>query len=96
MHAACHQTVLSTILAPARAGGPVKGSGPRIRNYHRVVLTYRLAEQEDVARRNAWVRHYIKLGEYDRAVELGWDRDSGLIVADDLTRDPEVEMPQAA
>ena len=49
-----------------------------------------------MARRSAWVRHYIKLGEYDRAVELGWDRDSGLIVADDFTRDPEVEMPQAA
>ena len=65
---------------------------PRVKH----LLAHRLIEQEDVARRNAWVRHYIKLGEYDRATELGWDRASGLIVADDSTRDPGVEMPQAA
>ena len=40
-------------------------------------------EDEDVARRNAWVQHYIKLGDYDRAVELGWDKDTGLTVAGD-------------
>ena len=52
-------------------------------------------QQEHVARRNAWVKYHIKLGDYDRAIELGWDKDTG-VVGDDITADPELEMPKAA
>ena len=39
--------------------------------------------------------YHIKLGDYDRAIELGWDKDTG-VVGDDFTADPELEMPKAA
>jgi hypothetical protein len=29
--------------------------------------------EQEQARRVAWIKHYIKLGDYDRAIELGWD-----------------------
>merc|ERR1719271_495313 len=31
--------------------------------------------EQEQARRVAWIKHYIKLGDYDRAIELGWDGD---------------------
>lgn len=31
--------------------------------------------EQEATRRIAWIKHYIKLGEYDRAIELGWDGD---------------------
>jgi hypothetical protein len=31
--------------------------------------------EAEAARRIAWIKHYIKLGDYDRAIELGWDGD---------------------
>jgi hypothetical protein len=31
--------------------------------------------EAEQARRVAWIKHYIKLGDYDRAIELGWDGD---------------------
>ena len=29
--------------------------------------------EQEATRRIAWIKHYIKLGDYDRAIELGWD-----------------------
>ena len=29
--------------------------------------------EQEATRRVAWIKHYIKLGDYDRAIELGWD-----------------------
>merc|ERR1719389_763636 len=35
-----------------------------------------VAEDEaEQMRRVAWIKHYIKMGEYDKAIELGWDGD---------------------
>jgi len=31
--------------------------------------------EQEATRRIAWIKHYIKLGDYDRAIELGWDGD---------------------
>ena len=29
--------------------------------------------EQEATRRIAWIKHYIKLGDYDSAIELGWD-----------------------
>lgn len=46
--------------------------------------------EEEETRRLSWIRHYVKMGDFDRAVELGWD---GI---DWRTNERVVEVPSKA
>ena len=34
-------------------------------------------------RRLAWIKHYVKAGEREKAVDLGWDGDEGFLLEED-------------
>ena len=39
-------------------------------------------DEEEMIRRLAWIKYYVKEGQPDKALELGWDGDTAFIAAD--------------